>query len=218
MAKTFKIYGTAYPLEQTTDSPPDAFGFKNEVVDDQPTKAKLAGYVTMEDGSVVECYTKFNPLVIVIPILVAALVAGGGCVYLLKGQPKDVNVGDVLVQTGDDNNVVQYNGFMSLQNGTVDVDFTNGEQEATITLTADGIECETVTVAPNEYVEEIPVTFTTDEGLVQATLTITTSTSTASQQVVIEIPENNTANSPNSGLDGYWKGEAVYGTDPTSVE
>lgn len=218
MSKSFKIYGTKYPLETTASAPPDAYGFKNEIVDDQPRKGKKVGYVTYEDGSLIECYTKFNPLIVVLPVIALLLVAGGVTFYLLKLQPKDVNVGDVIVKTGTDNNVVTYNGFMSLNSGEVDIDFTNGDEEAKIQLKGNGIKCEPVTIAPNESLTSLPVTYDTEEGLVNATLIIQTATSSSEQQVVVEIPDNNTGSSPDSGMDGYWKGEAVYGTDTLSTE
>lgn len=220
MAKQFKVYGKNYELSPSTPNPPDAYGFKNEVIDDPPPKgSKCVGYIQMEDGSTIQCYTKFNKGIILIPILILLVLAAVAWFSLFKVEKKDVNVADgLIVKTGDDTNVVSYNGFMSINDGSADIYFQNGDQRATVTLTGEGIECAPVTVEPNETLENLPIVYKTEDGLVNATLTITTDTSTMEQQVMIEIPENNTANSPDEGLDGYWKGEAVYGTNPSDFE
>lgn len=214
MSKYFKIYGTNYELSQSTDAPPDAFAFKNQVFDDPPVKAKSVGFVTMEDGSTVQCFTKFNPLLVIIPTTLVVTSALAGAVYLMYLQPKDVNVSDgLIVTTGDDRDVISYNGFMSIKDNTVDLDFTNGTEPAVITITGDGITCEPVNVEADSTITDLPITYDTDEALINATLTIKTATSTSVNQVVIEVPENMTPSSPTDGLDGYWKGEAVYGIE-----
>ena len=209
--KTYKIYGDVYQVSDTTSEAPDAYAFRGELCDDKPSGRKV-GYVTMQDGSVIECYTKMNPIIIIIPVLLIVCSIAAIVVYLLFFQPKDVNVSDLIVKQGDDRNVVSYNGFMTISNDELSVNFQNGDYAATVTVTGEGIECDPFTEQPGEFVYSIPVTYTTESGLVQADITISTETSSDTQQVVVEIPENNTPNSPESGLEGYWKGEFVYGT------
>ena len=215
--KTFKIYGVAYDLEPTSAVAPDAYAVKGDLVDDIP-KGKKVGYVTMEDGSVVECYTKFNPMVVIIPAVILVLAFAAFITYLLFFQPKDASIGDMIIKQGSDENVVSYNGFMAIKDDSISVNFTNGDYTCTIRVEGDGISCEPYTVQPGEYVASIPATFTTESGLVQAKLITETETSRSEQDVVVEIPENNTADSPESGLEGYWKGEYVYGTDIDTAE
>jgi hypothetical protein len=215
--KTFKIYGEPYELFDTASEVVDAYAVKGEVVDEIP-KGKFVGYVTMEDGSLIGCYKRFNPLVIIIPILLVAVIGGAVLFYLINMQDKDVSIGGFTIKQGTDNNVISYNGFMAIRDGTLSVDFTNGDYPCTIQVVADGISCDPISVAANEYVATVPATFTTDAGLVQAKIIITTGTSTDEEDVVIEIPDNNTPDSPDSGLEGYWKGEYVYGTDLSTAK
>ena len=207
--KSFKIYGEAYPLEATTNVAPDAFGYKGDLVDDKP-KGKRIGYVKMRDGSVIECYKKFNIAGVLIPIIILALVGIGLFVYLYFGQPKDISISGLPIKIGEDNNIVQYNGFMAVTDNSVDINFQNGSYPCTIQLFGEGIECNSISVGADEFVTSIPVTFTTTDGVVNATLTIITDTSTTSNSVVIEIPDNNTDDSA-EGLDGAWEGEYIYG-------
>lgn len=209
--KTFQLFGTKYELSPTSSEPPEAYGFRNSIVDDQP-KGKRVGYVTMEDGSVIECYTKFNPLIIIIPILVIVLCAGAVGAYLWFGQPKDVVGPDgEPLKEGEDNNVVMYNGFTSIKDGQLNIDFTNGSQQATIHIEGDGISVEDVVVEPDQYIASVPATFTSEEGIVQATMTVSTDTSSNELELVVEIPENNLPDSYPEGMDSYWKGEFIYG-------
>ena len=201
--------------DDTSSVAPDAYAIRGELVDDMP-KGRKVGYVTMRDGSVIECYVKFNPAVIIVPLIIIALAIIGVVVYLVFLQPKDVSINagssDLILKTGNDNNIVQYNGFMVLKDGKVSVNFTNGDYPCTIQLVGEGINCDPVQVAPEEFVASIPATFTTTSGVVDAQLVITTETSTTTENVVTEIPENNTDDSIDTGLEGYWKGECIYGT------
>ncbi len=217
--KTFKIYNTPYELEPTSSKVPDAYGFRNMLVDDRP-KGKLVGYVEMEDGSTIECYKKFNPLLVVIPIAVLLLIAVVILVYLIFLQPKDVKLGsgNLFVKQGADNEVISYNGFMQLTEDAVHIGFQNGDLPATVSVYGEGIAVNPVSVEPNEYVAQIPATFTTDQGVVQAKIKITTETSEAEYDVVVEIPDNDTDNSTESPLEGYWKGEQVFGPNVESTE
>lgn len=211
--KTFKIYGVSYTLEPTASAAPDEFAYKNEFVDDIPKGAKLAGFVTLTDGSIVQCYTKFNILVILIPLFIILACLGGGLFYLLNKQPKDVEIAGITIKEGVDNNIVQYNGFAALRNGAIAINFTNGDYPCTIQVVGEGITCQPMSVEPAQFVESIPVTYDTAEALVNAKLVIKTATSSQENEIVVEIPENNTANSPTEGLEGYWQGEYIYGDE-----
>lgn len=215
--KSYKLYGTKYELSPTSDQAPDAYAVKGDLVYEVP-KGKMLGYITMEDDSVIECYKQFNPMTVIIPLII--LLVGGIAVfaYFRFLQPKDAAVGDFVIKQSDDTNVVSYNGFMAISDGNLSVNFTNGDYVCTITVEGEGISCNSYTVQPGEFVASIPATFTTEDGLVMAKIVMQTETSTVEQDVVVEIPENNTPNSPDSGLEGYWKGEYVYGTDIEPAE
>ena len=210
--KYYKIYGATYPLDVNASEAPDAYAVKGQLFD-EPPRGKKVGYVRMRDGSLIECYKTFNPLPLICVVAVVAIVAVVAVVLINKSSKDVVNpIDGTPIKVGDDTNVVTYNGFMAIRDGNLSVDFTNGNEACTIQVVGDGIECAPVTVAPLEYVASVPATFTTDRGLVQAEIVIKTETSESSQAVVIEIPENDTDNSPEDGLEGYWKGEYIYGT------
>ena len=213
--KTYKIYDATYPLDATSSVAPDAYAIRGELVDDPP-KGKKVGYVTMRDGSTIECYTKFNKMIVILPVVLIILAAACALIYLYFLQPKDVKVGSgedsFILKQGSDNNVVTYNGFMALRDNSISVDFTNGAYTCTIQVVGEGIQSDPVTVEPNGYLASVPATFTTTSGVVNGSLIIKTDTSTSEQQVVVEIPDNNTENSVDTGLEGYWKGEYIYGT------
>lgn len=211
VTKMFKLYGQKYKLEPTSTEPAIGFGFRNEIVYEVP-KGKRVGYVQTEDGSIIECYKKFNPAIVICPTLCVILAGGGVFAYLMFGQPKDVvGLNDESIKEGTDNNVVMYNGFTAINDGQLDIDFTNGSQEATLEIIADGVTVNKITAAPDEYIAAVPATFDTGKGVVNAQLKITTATSENTLDMVIEIPENNTPDSYPEGLDSYWKGEFVYG-------
>lgn len=216
--RNFKIYGTNYPVEETTSEVPDSFGFKGNLCDDKP-KGKKVGYVKMEDGSIIECYSKFNPLRIIVPVIVLVLLLVSAIIYFKFFQEKDVKLSNgIVVKQGTDHNVVSYNGFMAISDNTLSVDFKNGNEDCTIQVIGTGIQCDAVSVKAGEYVASIPATFTSNDGLVQGKIVIKTNTSETDQAVTIEIPKNNTKDSSTESLDGYWKGECVYGTNSISTE
>lgn len=208
----YKIYGNKYAVEDTASEVPDAYAVKGQIVDEQP-RGKKIGYVTMRDGSLIECYKTPN-YILIFSILFAIIAIVGAALFFIMHQSKDVvnPIDNTPIKIGNDTDVVTYNGFMSLESGSLSVDFTNGEQPCTIQVVGDGIKSEPITVNSYEYVASVPATFETDKGLVQATIIIKTETSESSQDIVIEIPDNNTDNSPDAGLEGYWKGEFIYGT------
>lgn len=217
--KTFKIYDEVFDLMESTDQAPDAYGFRGKLLEDKP-KGKVIGYVLMRDGSLIECYKRFNILVVLVSVLLIALVVAAVLGYFVFMQPKDVEspIGGFKIKTGDDNNVVSYNGFMALRDGAISVNFQNGDYQATIQVIGEGIDSDPITIEPGGFVESVPATYDTDDGVVNAKIVITTDTSDIEQEVVVEIPENNTPDSPDSGLEGYWKGEAIYGPNSETSE
>ena len=208
--KTFKIYGEKYVLKEHTKEPCITYAFRNQLTDDKP-KGKVVGYVVMDDGSVVECYKKFNPLVIIIPLLLIFLGAGGFFAYLFFMQPKDIEILGNRIQLQEDNLVVTYNGFPSVRSNEISVQFQNGSYPAKIKVEGEGIETTVINVEPDAYVDTIPCKFTTTNGVVEAKFTIVTETSEQSFPIVVEIPDNLNPNETESGLEGFWKGETIYG-------
>lgn len=213
--KRFSIYNTKYNLFDSTPTPPDAYGYHNEVIDEPPKHGKIVGYVRMEDDSIIECYRGFNPAVIVVPLVVLLVILSGVFLYfkVFKANKVDINLKLPVTQKDEKSGdiTISYNGFMAIKDGKLTIDFQNGSEEATVSIVAEGISCKPVTIGANEYLDSIPATYSTKEGVVPAKINIKTSTSETEQDVIIEIPENNTADSP-EGLEGYWKGEYVYGT------
>lgn len=207
--KTFKIYGVNYPLEESSSEPCDCYGFRNQLVDDVPG-GKLVGYVRMEDGSVVECYKKFNILTILIPIIIALLAIAGIVVFLLFFQPKDVKLPGNIVKVGDDKNVVTYNGYMGIADGSLSIKFTNGNYPCTVQVKGEGFESKPVSLQPGEYLESVPAQFVTEDGVIEATIVIQTDTSTQEFPVIVEIPDNLNDNDSVEGLEGYFEKEEIY--------
>lgn len=210
--KNYKIYGAPYPLMPTTTEPPDGYSIKGELLD-EPPKGKIIGYVTTADGSVIECYKKFPVVLMLLPLLLLLLGGGGFVAYLMFFQPKDVAFMGDIIKVGSDNNIVTYNGFPSIREGAASIQFTNGDYPATIKLEGKGIKSKTINVEPAQFVDSIPCEFTTDEGVVEATFTIQTETSTQSFPIVIEIPDNLNGNDNMEGLEGFWSGEQIYGPE-----
>lgn len=211
---TYKIYGEDYPIKPTTKHPVDCYAVKGELVDDPP-KGKVLGYVEMDDGSIVECYKKRSLLPFIIILIVAALLLIVAGVYIFFFQPKDFAISGTLIKIGDDNNVVTYDGFMTVVDDNLRVAFTNGDYPAQIVVQGEGIETQKVSVEPGEFVEYIPCTFTTTDGVVEGTITVLTETSTQSFPIVIEVPANNNGFDTEEGLTGLFEGEAVYGVQTT---
>lgn len=209
--RRFKIYGTSYEIDDSLmGHVPDAYGYKDDLVYEEPP-GKCVGFVQMEDGSVISCYKTFNPLVIIIPVAITFVIIIALLVYLIFLQPKDVVINGAPVKIGDDVNSVSYNGFMALRDGNITVDFQNGNQACTIQIIGDGIDSEVVNVDAGVYVATVPATFITDAGVINGKIVITTDTSQTENEVVIEIPENNTPNSTEASMEGYWDGEYIYG-------
>lgn len=210
--KTFKVYGVKYPLHPTTKVPPVSYAYKNELVDDVP-KGKSVGYITMEDSSVIECYKKFNIWIVLLPLLLILIGVGAFFAYLFFCQPKDIVILGNRIQIEEDNLIVTYNGFPSIEDNQLSIQYQNGSYPATILIEGEGIETHTTNVAEDMFVDSIPCKFTTDAGVVEATITIKTATSTQTFPIVVEIPDNLNPSEDTSGLEGYWFGEEVYGAE-----
>lgn len=211
--KTYKIDGEPYQLKAHCKDAPDAYSRRGKLLDDVP-KGKCIGYVIMDDGSVIECYKSFNWLIVIIPILLLLLAVAGFLVYVFFMQDKDFTIpgSEVVIKEGEDQNIITYNGFTSADpDKGLDINFQNGSEECKITITGEGIEDVEYLAAPYSFTEFIPLNYTTDEGLVVATMTLTTATSTVTNEIAIEIPENYTPDSVKESLDGYWEGEHIYG-------
>lgn len=208
--KSFKIYDTVYELKPQPSAPPECYGFKNELVYEEP-RAKCVGYAKMEDGTVVACYKKSKLWIPILICLILGLISAGVIIWLFVLQPKDVQFMGTKVKQGDDNNVVQYEGFMTLQGDQLGVDFTNGDYPARITVKGEGIETETVTVQPNQHITTIGVKKTTNDALQQATIVIETETSKQEFPVMVEAPEFLNENDSLEGMSGFFHGEEVYG-------
>lgn len=216
--KKYKIYGNSYELQESVSEAPDCYAVKGELLDDLP-KGKFVGFVVMEDGSIVECYKKFNPLPIIILSIIAVLSVAAVLVYFLYLQPKDISIPFIdkedPVRVGTDNNFVEFDGFMEItSDNNLILNFTNGSEACTIKVYGEGVESSSITVEPYATVESIPVTFSAKDGVVATFIEITTPTSTNTYECVTEIPQNNTTGSADEGLAGYWKGEYIYGTTP----
>lgn len=215
--KKYKIDGEVYELQENVGEAPDAYSKKGKLLDDAP-KGKFIGFVIMDDGSVIECYKSFNWLIAIIPLLLIILGVAGFLVYVFFFQDKDYTIpgSEVVIKEGEDQNIITYNGFTSISpdNG-LDLNFQNGSEECKITITGEGIEDVEYMAAPYSFTEFIPIKYTTDEGLVVATMTLTTATSTVTNEIAIEIPENYTPDSVTESLDGYWEGEYIYGVPAT---
>lgn len=210
--KTYKIDGEPYELLGAVSEAPDAYSKRGKILDDPP-KGKRIGFVIMDDGSCIECYKSFNPLIIIIPLLIILLGVGGFLTYVFLFQDKDYTIpgSEVVIKEGTDQNIIKYNGFTSAEDGKLDLNFQNGSEECTITITGEGIEDVEYVAAPYSTTEFIPITVDTDEGLIVATMTLTTATSTVTNEIAIEVPENYTPDSNTGSLDGYWEGEYIYG-------
>lgn len=213
--KTFKLYGTKYPMNSTTGRPADAFGYKNEILDDPPDKGKLVGYVTMEDGSIIECWQKFNVLFIILPLLIILCGLAGFVYWLFFIQKKDVKFMGDIVEVSHDTNVVTYSGFPSARNGELRIQFQNGEVPAKIIVSGDGISTTVTDVEAGAFVDSIPVTVDSSEALIEAQISVKTASSEQSFPIVVEVPENLNGNDSLEGMEGFWFGEQIIFIEPT---
>lgn len=207
--KQYKIYGTPYELEDSTDEGIDSYAVSGELVDDEP-KGKLLGYVEMEDGSIVACYKK-KSLVIPMLLILSALAGVVIIVYflVLPMLEKDVAIGGTMLKTDVGTNVVTFNGIMRASAGQVDVRFVNGNEPATIQVTGEGVTTETIYVEPGDSLEYVPVTVNTEESVVEVTVNINSNGTLSTFSALVEIPDNNTDYDPTEGLNSYFEKEMV---------
>lgn len=218
--KKYKIYDTLYDLSSTSPVAPDTYAFRNRLTDVKP-RAKFVGYVVMEDGSTIECYSKLRLAYVIIPIVALWALLSVVPMYLKFFQPKDAVIADFVIKQGVDKNIVSYNGFMSANDNFVNIFFTNGDEPCTIRITGDGISSDTISLGSNEFIESIPVAIESTDVIIEGKLVIQTATSSREESVVIEVPSNQSYgigdNEP-AVTDGYWKGEYVYGIDIKDTE
>lgn len=213
--KAYKIYGVNYKLKQKPMGDIDAFAYKGQIVDNMP-KTKILGYVKMEDGSIVQCHDTTNLLIIILPIVALLVIGGIGiAVYFLlhADDPPELELDEITgerITTEGYNNVCAYQGFMTVNDQELNIEFQNGDYPATVVVEGEGIETKTTQVPAKGYLATIPIHVTTKDAVVSANITIKTSTSSASYPVVVEIPKNNNGNDSNEGLSGAWSREDVY--------
>ncbi len=207
--KNFKIYNQKYPLTPKAPDRIDCFAVQGEVVYDEPEEGKFVGYTVLEDGSNVACYHVSNrvPLLIVSIVLTLCLCVFLG--YLLYAQEMNVAVGDTILKIRQSNDVVVFNGMPSIdpETSTVNLQFVNGDVEATVTLSGEGITSEPVTLEPGETLFDYPVSVDTEQSVVEALLTIETASDKATYEILVEIPEN--MNYGAEGYNGYFANEVI---------
>lgn len=205
--KKYKFsFGASYELSEAPDIV-DAYALNGVLVDDQPAKGKLVGYVHMEDGSCVECYTQFNKKVLIIPIVVFVLAILGLLGYILFFKGQNIAVGDAVLRINTGSNTIVFNGIPSYSDGSVDLRFANGKETATISISGDGIKCTPVTLGPGEELYDLPLEIVSDSDVIVATLTCSTDTSEADYEIIIEVPEN--MDDYTEGISGYFDGEVI---------
>lgn len=212
--KQYKIYGTPYPLYDSTEEGIDSYALSGDLVDDEPN-GKLLGYVEMEDGSIVACYKK-KSRVIPLLIILATLAGLFAVIYfvILPMFEKEVAIGGTMLQTDVGTNVVTFNGIMSALSGQIDVRFVNGNEPAIIQVTGEGVTTEEVAVEPGESVEYIPVTISTGDSVAEVTVNINSNGTLSTFNALVEIPDNNTDYDPTEGLNSYFEKEMVV-DEPT---
>lgn len=205
----YKLCRKWYELSVTSQVPPDGFALNGKLIGSPPSKGRHMGYAIMDEGSVIDCYKSFNPLVVVIPIFVLLAVIVGSILLILMNQEKDIAVGGTVLRQNIDENIIVYNGLMSYADGKVDIMFQNGNYPTTVSISGEGITPTQAVLEPGAIMIELPVNIETDRDVIEGVLRFETTTSTAEYPVLIEIPDNmNTT----AGLAGYFEKEGlVYG-------
>lgn len=205
--KKFKIYDTAYELEDSPSGPAEAFGYRNEFVDEVPKGARSVGYVTIDDGSVVECFQKKSILPIVISLVL--LVVGGVVALFLLYQKDDIAIGGVTLKTNVDKNVITFNGIMKAEAGMCEINFVNGEYESTLEVIGEGVSVAPMTLEPGQAVPEVPITVDTEDSVVEVLIRVTSVNDVAEFNALVEIPENNNQYDTSEGVHGYFEKELI---------
>lgn len=207
--KQYKIYGVSYELGDTAEDAIDSYAYKGELFDEEPSGI-FVGYVTMEDGSVVACYKKKSKLLAIILLIVAlAAITVAAYEFVLPMFQKEVAIGGTMLQVDTGTNVVVFNGIMQCSDGQIDVRFVNGKTPATIQVSGDGVETQEYSVDPEESVEFIPVTITTNRSVVEVKVRINSDGTVSEFNALAEIPDNNTDYDPMDGLSSYFEKELI---------
>lgn len=204
--KKYKLDGVHYELDSSSVEAADGFALNGKMCGEKPTKGKCVGYVRMDEGSCIECYKSFNPLKIVIPLLLLLISVGATITFLLLNQEQDIAIGGTMLRTSVDENIVVFNGLMTYKDNQIDLRFTNGEYETKITVKGDGITTTETTLPPGESMYYMPITIDTNENVVSAIVTFDTATSTAEFPVLIEVTDNMNGS---SGVSTYFAEEVL---------
>lgn len=211
--KTYKIYGTSYPLSPTSDTPCDSYAYKGELLDDPPAKGKSLGFIEMDDGSVVECYKGKSKLPLILGIIVLLAAIAGAAYYFLVIRKPEVAIGGTMLSTSVEKDIITFNGIMAASDGQLDVRFVNGDYPATIEVSGEGIKTDVVSVAEGEAVTYIPVTVDTKENAVEVHVRITSNGTTSAFNAIVEIPDNMNEYDTSEGLNGYFSKELILEED-----
>ena len=208
--RIIKIYGEKYIVDSEPADAIDCYFYKGELVDEAPGNAKLLGYVTMEDGSVVECYKPKSKLLAILLILLLIASVGYGVYYYLFLYEPDVAIGGTMLETNVNKDVITFNGIMSKSNDTVNLEFVNGKYPATVEIVGEGVTCEPISLEPNQQLLDIPVFIDTTENVVEVAVKVSSEGDTAEFNAIIEVPENNNSYTTSEGLSGYFEREVIF--------
>lgn len=207
--KKFKIYGQSYELTEDIESSIDSYAYKGELVEEEP-KGKHIGYVTMEDGSIVDCYKSTGTTLLVLIALTVMLIIGVVVyLFILPMFKKEVAIGGTMLRTDVGKNIVTFNGIMAYDSGMLDVRFLNGDVPATIQVEGDGLITEPILVEPGEYIDQIPVNITTEDGVVEVKVRINSNGDVSEFNALVEVPDNMTPYDPSDGLHSYFEKELI---------
>lgn len=208
-----KLYGESYDLENESDSPVDMYYYKGELVDDEPEKGRYIGNITLDDGTLVGCYKARSKLPVILIILVTILGVAGGLLYYFLFYHPDVAIGGTMLEVDVDKNVITFNGIPALQGDTVDIRFVNGELPATVEIVGEGVTSEVLQLEPYEAVVDMPVSVSTQDNVVEATVRVTSGTAVSEFPIILEIPDNNNDYSTMDGVNGYFDKELIINED-----
>lgn len=213
--KTYSIYGTPYELRDGDSEPIDSYAYKGELLDDMPTKGKYLGVITMDDGTVVECYGKSSKVIIII-ITLLLVIAAAVAAFFIFSKKDEIAIGGTFLSPSVNKNIVTFNGIMSAnsESGMCQIDFVNGDYEATIQLVGDDISSDKITVAPNEVVREIPVTINTKSNVAEVLLRVESEGDTGEFESLVEVPDNDDDDYGDpEEIAGLFSGELILNGD-----
>ena len=141
------------------------FLYKDVLYDELPKGCDVKSYVTLEDGANVGVCTKKTWKIVL--LIISVLAFEFGCVFLISYvigviqdarsvQKSDVEVIDdstesaVISVIKDTDYVLRYNRYTILTDGYIDIMYQNIDKE--VTLYIEDVECEPLTVKPDEYI------------------------------------------------------------------